>query len=161
MMTIFNKSVRTFVATSLLSIAGVAVAAATENAPGAYCVPVAGGALTVRDDGEVENRSASVVTVVCPVERDPSSISISGLVFVVDQNPSANVCCHVASKNPGGGLVTRSDVCSTGNNPDQQHFDIPEITDKASWSHFFVTCTIPPANNNAASRIQMYRTTQK
>lgn len=149
--------------TLLASIAGAVWAATTTNSPGAYCV-ASSGTLSVRDDGEVENTTASAVTAVCPAERviSPTTITkVSGTVFVVDRSSAADVCCKVVSKNAGGSLVQSTSVCSTGSSTAYQQLALPQITDAATFSQYSVQCTLPPVNAGAASRIQLYRTTQE
>lgn len=144
------------------SIAGAVWASTTTNAPGAYCV-ASTGSLSVRDDGEVENTTASTVIAVCPAERPiaPSTTTqVSGTAFVVDRHPTLNVCCRVVSKNAGGGIVQGTSFCSTGASTAYQQLPLPQITDAATFSQYSVQCTVPPASGGAASRIQLYRTTQ-
>jgi hypothetical protein len=164
-MTMSNKVMGIALSMTLLaSIAGAVWAATTTNSPGAYCV-ASSGTLSVRDDGEVENTTASTVTVVCPAERpiSPSATTkVSGTVFVVDRSSAGDVCCKIMSKNAGGSLVQNaSPACSAGSSTAYQQLPLPQITDAATFSQYFVQCTLPPVNAGAASRIQLYRTTQE
>ena len=148
--------------TLLGSIAGAVWASTTTNSPGAYCV-ASTGSLSVRDDGEVENTTGSTVTAVCPAERAiaPSTVTqVSGTVFVVDRSSTANVCCRVVSRNASGSVVLGTEECSTGSSTSYQQLALPQITDTATFSQYFVRCTVPPVSAGAASRIQLYRTTQ-
>jgi hypothetical protein len=150
-------------AATLTLVAGGVLAATTTNSPGAACV-AATGTLTVLSSGETENATGSTVTAVCPAERPVGAngtSKVSGNVWVVDQNPSYNVCCKVVSKNAGGAVVESPLVCSSGSSSSYQILSLAEITDGYTYSHYFVQCTVPPVNGAAASRIQMYRTTQQ
>src|SRR4029079_1179232 len=113
--------------------------------------------------GEAANATASTVTAVCPVERPVGAggtSKLSGNVWVVDQNASANVCCKVVSKNAGGQVVESPQVCSAGTSSSYQILNLAEITDAFTYSHYFVQCTVPPVDA-AQSRILMYRATQQ
>jgi hypothetical protein len=158
--TTLRLGLRALLAASLLLVAAVAVAATTTNAPGAYCVATNGNSLTIRTDGEAENKTAVTVNALCPVERVAGSTQVSGTVFVVDQSSSANVCCKLVSKNPSGARIDGTQACSTGSSTAGQSLSLAPITDAFSYSHFFVQCTMPPQNGASASRIQMYRTAQ-
>lgn len=69
-------------------VAGAVIAAPVENAPGSACVAAGAGSLSVRTDGDIEN--------------------------VIDQHPTLNVCCRVASKNPSGALELGTIAPSSG-----------------------------------------------
>jgi hypothetical protein len=143
-----------------MAFAGVAYATTLTSTSGARCAGINGGSLSGRTDGETENTSAAAVTAICPLERDTSASTVSGDVFVLDQSAASNVCCHLVSKNPGSTRIDGSQVCSTGNSASTQQLTLPSITDATTFSHFFVQCTVPAINGTAASRIQVYRTTQ-
>jgi len=136
----------------------------TTNTPGSACV-ASTGTLTARADGEAENLSASYVTAVCPVERPigtgQTTTKVSGQVWVVDQNPSGNVCCMMVSQNANGATVMSSWSCSSGSSSGYQILSLPQITDAYTYSHYFVRCSLPPSYSSQTSRIQMYRTTQQ
>lgn len=148
---------------SLLSLSAIVWASTTINTPGAACVATSGGSLNVRVDGEIENLGGATVTAVCPAERPigtGGTTLVAGTVFVIDRNPSTNVCCRVVSKNAAGNLVQSAQVCSTGSATTTQSLALPQISDPFSFSSYMVTCDVPAASAGAASRIQMYRTTQ-
>jgi hypothetical protein len=158
-----RKLITLFTAAAALAAAGIAVADEIENLPPSMCV-ASSGDLTYRSDGQVENASAASVTAICPAPR-PSingsfTTDFSGNVWVIDRHPTLNVCCRAYSKNPGGAVVTGTQVCSTGESSTYQTLTLPGINDPYSWSHFYVQCTIPAAFNAARSRILTYRSTQ-
>lgn len=159
-----HHSLKTLVVLTGLLSASAGWAATTNNAPGAGCVATGTGGLTVRDDGEAENRTASTVTAICPAERpvgtDITKI-LGGTVFVVDQNPTYDVCCRAVSKNPGGTKVIGSWQCSSGTSSSYQILELATLNDPYSWSAFFVECQLPPSSNGLFSRIQMYRVNQQ
>jgi hypothetical protein len=149
-----------------LGLTSVAAAATTiDNAPGSACVATGGGSLNVRDDGELENTSSTAVTAICPVERPIETgniaTSLAGKVFVVDQNSTYDVCCQAVSKNPGGVKILGTQACSSSASASFQILDLPALTDGFTFSAFYLQCTLPPAENGAASRIQVYRSIQK
>jgi len=148
-----------------LLYAGVALAASTQNAPGSACVATSGQNLTARADGEAENQSASLVTAICPTERPigtgATTTSLSGTVFVVDQNSSTNVCCRAVSKNPGGAKTNGAWSCSSGTSSSYQALTVAPISDAYTYSSFYLECQVPAISGGNASRIQMYRTIQE
>lgn len=148
------------VCSASMAFAGVAYATTLTSTSGARCTGINGGSLSSRTDGETENNSAATVTAICPLERNTSASTVSGDVFVLDQSTAANVCCHLVSKYPGATRIDGTQVCSTGSSTTRQQLTLPSITDAATFSDFFVQCTVPPINGAAASRIQVYRTTQ-
>lgn len=116
--------------------------------PGSNCVAEGTIPISVTATGGVENPSTlSTATALCPVERIATggafSTNFSARVWVVDQSSSGNVCCRVVSNNPGGAQQLGTPVCSTGSAATSQSLTRPGITDTASYSHFYVTCTIP------------------
>lgn len=148
---------------SLLLVSTVVWASTTINTPGAACVATGAGSLSVRIDGEIENPGAATVSAVCPAERPVGAggtTLVSGTVFVIDRNPTTNVCCRVVSKNASGTLTQSAQVCSSGSSTTTQSLALPEVSDPFSFSSYMVQCDVPGAVAGAASRIQMYRTTQ-
>jgi hypothetical protein len=146
-------------ATITALLGGVAAAENLNYAPSA-CAGV-DGAITVRSDGQIENRNRAAITVVCPAERNTSSTQFSGKVFVVDRSSSEEMCCRILTKNPGGSTTTGDEVCSSGASTGQQTLTLPGITDPYTWSHLFVSCTMPAASGSAYSRLATYRATQE
>lgn len=166
-MTYLRNSKKLPGAIALLVMAGVAVtalAAEIANVPASTCIPANGGQLSIGTDGQVANNTASSVTAVCPADRkligSAWATRFWARTFVVDQHSTQNVCCRVYSKNPSGGLVSGTDVCSTGESSSHQILDMPTITDGTTWSHFFVQCTLPPLEGSA-SKLQTVRTHQE
>lgn len=159
-----NRLMATTVAgLSILYLSTAVWASIITNTPGAACVATAGSSLSVRLDGESENLGTGTVTAVCPAERPigaGQTTLVSGTVFVVDRNPSTNVCCHVVSKNTGGAIVQSAPVCSAGSSTATQSLALAQISDPYSFSSYLVQCDVPGTSAGAASRIQMYRTTQ-
>jgi len=160
------QKLRIAVSALLLSgLADTALADGSLNTPGSACVATGTNSLFVRSDGEVENLTASIVTVVCPVDRPigpgVTTTILSGDVFVIDQHPTLNVCCRVMSKNPSGSLVPGTQDCSAATSASYQHLVLPAITDEPTFSQFFVQCTVPPVSAGIPSRIQMVRNTQQ
>ncbi|HEX5750611.1 MAG TPA: hypothetical protein VFZ09_30570 [Archangium sp.] len=154
---------RLLLLTGLLA-AGASLGDSTTNAPGSACVATGSANLTVRDDGEAENRTAAVVTAICPAERPVvtgTTTLLSGRVFVVDQSTTGSVCCRVASKNPGGTKITGAWQCSTGSSSSYQILDLAQLTDTYTFSSFYIECQLPALSGGLASRLQMYRAVQQ
>jgi hypothetical protein len=147
------------------SFASVVAAEATTNSPGSTCVPQGSGQLMYRVGGEAENQTASEVTAMCPVERKWSSgtlaSKLSARVWVFDQSTQFNVCCHVASRNPGGSSVSGIWTCTSGNSASAQSLDLAQITDSSSYSHFLVECDLPPPSAGKYSAIHTFRAIQE
>lgn len=159
-----HRSLKGLVTLSAVLAAGATLADSTTNAPGSACVATGSSSLTVRDDGEAENRMASTVTALCPAERPigtGQTTSLSGRVFVVDQNPVSDVCCRAVSKNPGGTKVTGTWTCSSGSSSGYQILDLAALSDTYSFSSFFLECQVPASSSGVYSRIQMYRVSQQ
>lgn len=161
-MNLFSRTL----AASLLSLAMMPLALAQDidNAPGSYCVG-AGGVLSVNTSGNVENKTASAVTGICPAERKVIGGSwathFSARVWVMDQSASQNVCCRVLSRTPNGVVKTGAEVCSTGASTDDQSLDLPEIVEGYTFAHFFVRCSVPAIDGIKTSRILTVRTIQE
>jgi hypothetical protein len=138
------------------------VTAGTENLPGSMCVGT-NAALTITANGNADNATASTVTAICPTERVMISgalaTNFSARVWVNDRNGSADVCCRVVSRQPNGNEVLGDSVCSTGNSTTDQSLSLPGITDRYTFSSFFVRCTMPPTSTGN-SRILTYRATE-
>jgi hypothetical protein len=166
-MNIFSrKTTAAAIAVGVVSITGAVLAGTiTNNAPGSACVS-AGGTLNVRTDGEIENTSTtSFAFAVCPVDRPIGSgvttTQLSATVFAVDRNPSSDICCWVASKNPDGGSVSGTSTCTSGSSSSYQQIALPGLTDNTTYSHFYVFCTLPPAVGTSTSRLQTIRSIQQ
>jgi hypothetical protein len=146
-----------------LGLVNSASADVISNRAGARCVATGADKLTVRTDGESENNNYKTVTAICPAPRPMSPVTkkLSGSIFVIDRHSTENVCCYVASKNPGGAFKKGTTVCSSGNKSTYQILTLPELTDNYSWSSFYIRCTVPTKTSYGASRIQMYRAIQK
>jgi hypothetical protein len=127
-------------------------------------VGTGGATISIRSDGQAENATASAITVVCPVERIVTpvvSTTLSGVVNVVDQHPTSDVCCQLVSLNGASGTrIQSSPVCSQGSSSASQSLNLGQIVDPYSYSHFFIQCDVPPAQTASTSRIQSYQTTQ-
>lgn len=164
----FNRMYRPLkglVTLSAILAAGATLADSTTNAPGSACVATGSASLTVRDDAEAENRTASLVTALCPAERPVGAgtftTALSGRVFVVDQNPLSEVCCRAVSKNPGGAKITGTWSCSSGSSSGYQILDLAALSDTYTFSTFFLECQVPAPSSGLYSRIQMYRVSQQ
>jgi catabolite regulation protein CreA len=143
-----------------LSVATVLVALtalATENVPGSTCVAAGSGVLNVRTNGEAENATAAAVTAVCPTTRDPSLKNFAATVWVRDRSTTAEVCCKAMSRNPAGATVTGTEVCSSGASSSYQTLSLPAINDPYTYSHFYVSCSVPPVDGSARSAILTVR----
>lgn len=135
------------------------------NYPGALCVPVGSGALIKTANGTAENRSAGSVEVICAAERPigqgGAALRLAGKVFVIDDDPSAAVCCQVASRNPAGAEKYGNSACSTGAKGTYQTLNLPEIVDTKTWSHFMIKCSLPArVGSRVPSSVLVYRTIQ-
>jgi hypothetical protein len=147
------------IATISALVGGVAAAQHLNYTPSA-CIGV-DGAITVRSDGQIENRNSTAITVVCPAERSTDATQFSGKVWAVDRNSSEEMCCRIMTKNPGGSTTTGDEVCSSGASSSHQTLTLPAVTDNFTWSHVFVRCSIPAASGTTYSRLATYRATQE
>jgi hypothetical protein len=133
----------------------------TVNRPGARCRPATGAAPAYSSDGGVYGGAYGAV-MNCPIDR-PIAPTVSTFVsapnvWVVDQNPTSDVCCHLLSKNPSGVEVVGNDVCSSGASSSVQTLTLPSVLDETTYSHFDLVCTVPAANaNGGLSGIDGYR----
>lgn len=143
--------------------AGAVLASTLTNTPGAACV-ASSGALVKSGDGTASNIGSLTATAVCPVDRQIAptlSTKVAATVWVIDQSTSANVCCTINSKNPGGAVVSNpTPVCSTGSTTSVQTLSLPQITDTFTFSHYYVQCTVPAMSGGLSSKILTYRTVQ-
>jgi hypothetical protein len=145
-------------ALSIIS-AGAVIASTTTNTPGATCV-AASGTLVNSSDGQSVNLTTSSATAVCPIDRQIAptlSTKVQATVWVVDQSTSANICCTLHSKNPAGGEQTSPQVCSSSSSSTYQTISLAQITDGATFSHYFISCTVPGTSSGLASKVLTYR----
>lgn len=157
-----KKLISTLFALSFIGAAGLALADVTANTPGAACV-AASGTLINGTAGEAANLAPSAATAVCPIDRSLGtslSTKVSATVWVLDENTSANVCCTLDSKNPGGALVSSPQVCSTGASNTYQSIPLAQITDGYTYSHFYISCSVPGTDSGIPSKILTYRSVQ-
>jgi len=134
------------------------------NHPASACVPDGTGQLAVTATAGVDNASTATVTAMCPVERIAHAgfaTTFSGRVWVVDQHPTSNICCRVVSHNPGGTPQLGTATCSTGSATTSQSLVLAGLTDTTSYSHFFISCTVPPKSSTGKnSGLLTYRAIQ-
>jgi len=157
-----KKLISTLFAISFIGAASIALADVTANTPGASCV-AASGTLINGTAGESANLSASAATAVCPIDRSLGttlSTKVSATVWVLDENTTQNVCCTLNSKNPGGALVSSPQVCSSGSSGGYQSIPLAQITDPYTYSHFYISCSVPGTDSGLASKILTYRSVQ-
>jgi len=104
---------------------------------------------------------ANGVVLSCPIDRPIAPTVTTYLsapaVWVIDQNPNADVCCNLYSTNPGGNIVTGGTVCSSGASSGYQVLTPPSVYDGTTYSSFSLSCTIPAAYNGLQSSIDGYR----
>ena len=151
----------TMFALALVAGAGAALADTEVNTPGAACV-AASGTLSNSVDGQAANLGTGAAVAVCPIDRllqPTESTHVSASVWVVNENPSG-LCCELISKNPGGGVVTGTQACTTTVSSSYQGLAVPQITDTTTFSHFMVQCTVPGTNGGAISKLLTYRSDQ-
>ncbi len=153
------------IALSLLALtvgAGITLASTTTNTPGAVCV-ASSGSLINGASGESANFTNASATAVCAADRSIAptlSTKVSAVVWVVDESTSANVCCTINSKNPSGTLISSPQVCSSGSTYASQTLTLAQITDGYTYSHYYVSCTVPALSGGLISKILGYRTVQ-
>lgn len=146
-------------ALALVGSAGAVVASTTTNTPGATCV-ASSGALVNSIDGQAANLTTSSATAVCPIDRQIAptvSTKVAATVWVVDESSSANVCCTLHSRNPNGVSVNSAQVCSSGQTSASQQLSLAQITDNTTFSHYFITCTVPALSSGLVSKVLTYR----
>jgi hypothetical protein len=135
------------------------------NVPGAMC---SGAGVTYTSAAAASNGTAGSSTIVCPARRvqdDAGNFSntVFGEAFVVDRNPTTDVCCQVFGRTPNGGMVSGSNVCSAGASTSYQriHLDFPKVQQPYTFAHYAMKCTLPPAASGAASSVLSYRVIQQ
>jgi Trypsin len=130
------------------------------NRPGAKCRPTLGATPPYTSDGGITG-GANGTVVLCPIDRPiaPTASNFVGVshIWVTDQNPSADVCCHLQSNNPGGALISGAQVCSSGASSASQTLVLPSLYDPLTFSQFSISCTLPAASAGAQSAIDGYR----
>ena len=135
------------------------------NNPGLLCQPTGSGALTYSSTGEAVNATAASENVLCTAGRFGPSGNLSNYVFgrvwVNDQNPTSEVCCHVFTKDPTGNLRSVPDVCSKNTGAQTLDLDYPKMYDPFSYSQYGISCTIPATSGGNSSSIQSYRVQQQ
>jgi hypothetical protein len=130
-----------------------AFAVETDNAPGAFCVPISGATMTQLPGGEIQNGGTQTVTVNCPANRKTVggvyTTRFSGIVFGRDNNSSTNLCCRALSSSPSA-TVTGTEICTSGVTPaaNYSQLTLPEITDASTASHFYIQCKVPAKNTS-------------
>jgi hypothetical protein len=132
-----------------------------KNRPGARCRPAAGGTPVYSSDGSMLGDGSGTVAI-CPIDRPiaPTASNFVSVphVWVTDQNPNEDVCCHLQSSNPGGALIVGEDVCSSGASGAGQDLLLSSLYDPYTYSQFSIQCTIPPPSSNGApSSVDGYR----
>jgi hypothetical protein len=157
-----KRKITVFLALAAVGLASGLAGAVTDNAPGSMCVGSGTGKLTVKSNGETENQSTAAVTALCPSERAaaPATTQFSGTVWVRDRNASAEICCRLMTKNPGGAVVTGEWSCSAGSSSSYQSLSLVGISDTYTWSHVYVECSVPPQAAGLNSAILTYRVNQ-
>jgi hypothetical protein len=146
-------------ALSIIGSAGIVVASTTTNTPGATCV-ASSGTLINSVDGQAANLTTSSATAVCPIDRQiapTESTKVAATVWVVDESSASNVCCTLRSKNPAGGEVAGTQVCSSGASSAYQTLSLAQITDTTTFSHYFITCSVPGTSGGLVSKVLTYR----
>jgi hypothetical protein len=134
------------------------------NQPGASCHGISGARVRYERGGLATNATANRQDVLCTVSRPVTPafadfISVPR-IWVFDQHPTEDVCCHLQSKNPGHEGVVGATVCSTGNQPGYQTLVLPSVYDPLSFSQASIVCTIPGSSASGNSGIQGYRALQ-
>jgi hypothetical protein len=132
------------------------------NQPGASCRAVGGSSISYGTDGEVWNADISTGKVMCPIRRPKKKGGFANVVdvprlFVMDRDPSSDVCCTLQSKNAGGALTSGPTVCSSGASSDAQLLQLPSIYDNTTYSQFNVVCSLPAAGSSGQSGVLVYR----
>jgi hypothetical protein len=137
------------------------------NWPGATCKSASAAQITYGSDATARNNDAAALTMSCPARRPDKNGWTNrafGHAFVIDRNPTDDVCCHVESKNPGGAVEVGGTDCSSGEDTAMQvlRLDFPKMYDPYSWSHFHIDCTLPGVSSGGiASRLITYRVGQQ
>lgn len=146
-------------ALAIVGSTGAVIASTTTNTPGATCV-ASSGTLVNSIDGQSANLTASSATAVCPIDRQIAptvSTKVAATVWVVDESSTANVCCTLHSRNPSGAIVNSAQVCSTGQSSASQSLALAQITDGTTFSHYYITCTVPGLSGGLVSKVLTYR----
>lgn len=130
----------------------------TENRPGSRCHAVSG---TLGYDSASELVSgASGGTAVCPIDRPiaPSvanEISVPDL-WVVDNNASQDVCCHLQFTGSSGITTEGEDVCTSGASTSVQTLSLSSLVEGYTFSNYSISCGLP-----SQSRLESYRITAR
>ncbi len=151
--------IRLLGSTSLVLLAGAAVAEEVDNAPASMCVAASGAVVNVLATGEVENANGNSVTLICPTERKTVggvyTTKLKGKVFTRDRHTSQEICCLAGAKAPDGTATLGNRVCTTSTSPSYSILDVPELTVSSTFAHFFFQCTLPGTNPGDGGRSQV------
>lgn len=136
------------------------------NRGGAQCRGL-DGPLRYTSGGYVQNDGDSASGVMCPALRlrHDSGFSTEGFgrAYVVDRNPTDDVCCHFESKNPAGGRDVGEPRCSEGASADMQIIELsfPKVDLQGTWGHFHLVCELPRRHDGSSSQLRTYRVYQQ
>jgi hypothetical protein len=129
---------------------------ARTNRPGARCRTTLGATPSYTSDGGIAGGPNGTV-VVCPIDRPiaPTAANLVGApdIWVVDSNAGADVCCHLQSNNPGGQLISGTEVCTSGTGA--QTLTLSSLYDPYTWSSFSLSCTLPAGTSIDGYRVQL------
>lgn len=159
-----HKIILAFMGTVLAGSLAGTVLADDATSPASVCRPQDSGSLNALSNGGVENPTSSTVTALCPVERKWANggwkTKLSGTVWALDRSASTDSCCRAVSRNPSGGNVVGSWVCTSGSSTSYQSLSVPQITDNTTFSHFYLECQVPGASG-ARSGLLSFKATQE
>jgi hypothetical protein len=146
-------------ALSIVGSAGAVIASTITNTPGATCV-ASNGTLVATADGQSANLTTSSATAVCPIDRElapTASTKVAATVWIVDESTTANVCCSLHSKSPAGPELNSGVTCSSGASATYKTLSLAQVTDAATYSHYFITCSVPGMSSGLVSKVLTYR----
>lgn len=137
---------------------------ASFNYPGAACSGVGGAKPLYTSRAIAQNNTAAGISLLCPARRHRNeagawSSYVFGVAWVVDRHPTENVCCQIRTKNPAGAGVAGVEVCTAGSSSSYQTLTVsyPKVNDPYTFSHYYMSCSVPPVNGSAASSVHTYR----
>jgi hypothetical protein len=135
--------------------------------PGAACKVTGTAAISYNTAAHISNLATAPATVLCPTRRIQDNgyfaNRLMGQAFVVDQHPTADVCCKIFARTPAGSYASGDTVCSTGSSTSSQRLllDYPKVRMDYTFAHFALSCTLPAASSGKASSVITYRIGQQ
>jgi hypothetical protein len=111
--------------------------------PGATCTKLSGGTPTIDANGRLLNKTASTMTVLCPIFDHGTRFT--GSVWVIDNSSIGNISCSAQARNPtiniNPNLTQTQTTSGSSLKAKQLDFTGPNVDGLSTYR--FYTCTLP------------------